>query len=490
MTDAWRIFLCLTACGLGFAVLQRVAGRKNPIPAGHILAILFGLYTACLFLLLTARPIMAALCALSLLTLLLTLNRAKEKALREPLIPADAYLLPLVFRYPHLYFPFLPIRVITASLAILALAFATLLLLEKPLPLIRTVNAAASLICAVLLFPAIIFLLRAGFFPTISARLLSIFPCSSDAARDAAHNGLMAPLLNHFVWAAAFTRSQPDFLRTPHIRPTASSFPESMEQTLADMENTPPDQLPHIILIQAESFCDIRKHVDEPLKNALTGFLPNWDDLKTLGRAFDPPENAYGAYTMRTEFAMLTGLHAGDLGPWAYNPYILAAKHPLWSLARHLEARGYNTLCVHPYHKDFFSREKIIPNLGFQRFLGLEELDYLKKFGPYTSDFALSNMVTTELTASEQSGRPLFCFIITMEAHGPWLPGRLTEEAMRDTLPELTADMCEQSLRMYLCHLRHMDMMFKIVAEENTKTERKERERKVWAYGDHMPGVA
>ncbi len=466
-------------------LLQRVASKNWPSTAGNTLAVITGLYPACLFLLLTARPFTAALLGLSLLGLLLVLNRAKEQALREPLIPADIWLLRQVFIYPHLYFPFLPMKGICTGFALVALIFAALLFLENPLPLLRNPDAAAALLCAVLLPPACLLLMRRGLLPAPADLLLRLCPPSHDAAKDAARNGLAAPLFTHPAWVGALERARPVFMRDHTLRPAAGRFPQSMEQMLTDLEAAPPDKLPHIVLIQAESFCDIRKYVAEPLKSELKDFLPNWDRLKAEGRAFDPPENAYGAYTMRTEFSMLTGLHAEDLGPWAFNPYLLAARQPLWSLARHLRGKGYASLCIHPYHKDFFDRDRAMPNLGFERFLGIAELDDLEKFGPYVSDKALGERILEEIATSETAGKPLFCFAITMEAHGPWLEGRLTDNEMAATLPDIYPKICDSELRMYLCHLRHMDSMFGIL------TEKVHAGKKIsaWAYGDHAPGL-
>jgi hypothetical protein len=56
--------------------------------------------------------------------------------------------------------------------------------------------------------------------------------------------------------------------------------------------------------------------------------------------------------------------------------------------------------------------------------------------------------------------RPLFCFAVTMEAHGPWLEGRLTQEEIARTLQGVDAGLFSPEMRLYLCHLRHMDGLF------------------------------
>jgi phosphoglycerol transferase MdoB-like AlkP superfamily enzyme len=249
--------------------------------------------------------------------------------------------------------------------------------------------------------------------------------------------------------------------------------------------STPPSARPHVVLVQAESFCDIREHLSGAPRDALRDFLPNWNRLRQAGRGLATPENAYGAYSMRTEFTMLAGLQPEVLGPWALNPYLLASRRPLWSLAWFFRDLGYESLCIHPYHKRFFSRDKVMPNLGFQRFLSIEELGEMERFGPYVSDAALGKRILEEL---EGARRPMFCFAVTMEAHGLWLEGRLTEKEIAETLLDIDVSLFSPEMRRYLCHLRHMDTLFGVLSDARNE-KCCERSVEVWAYGDHEPGI-
>jgi phosphoglycerol transferase MdoB-like AlkP superfamily enzyme len=274
-----------------------------------------------------------------------------------------------------------------------------------------------------------------------------------------------------------------DFLREHTIRPVSSRFAPAFERMLRATAATPTNTRPHVVLVQAESFCDIREHLSGAQREALRDFLPNWDRLQQSGRGLPTPKNAYGAYSMRTEFSMLSGLKPEALGPWALNPYILAARRPLWSLAWFFRDLGYETLCLHPYHKRFFGRDKVMPNLGFQRFLSVEELGAMEKFGPYVSDAALGRRIVEELEGAQ---RPVFCFVITMEAHGPWLHGRLTEQEIAETLEDVDVGLFDEEMRMYLCHIRHMDGLFGMLDGGCSMSG---HEVSVWAYGDHRPGI-
>ena len=460
---------------------DRKAAYSGPPLAGDFAAALVGVQIASLFLVVTGRPGMSALLALSLVTLLLALNRAKERVLREPLVLADAWLLPQVWKYPEMYIPFLPVKGILAATGGVVMCLGALMWAEAGIPYVGN-GALYGIVFMVAVIPVIgLILLRRLFFSDrIAQVLLHHLPVSHNAAADAARNGALAAALMHPVLAGRMERNKPDFMRDAFTRPEASRWPGGFEAMLREVEEKPLDECPHVLLIQAESFCDIREHLKGEQREALKDFLPNWDKLKAMGRTLPTPENAYGAYTMRTEFSKLTGLEMDELGAFAFNPYLLAARQPMWSLARFFRDKGYETVCMHPYHKGFFRRDKVMPNLGFERFLGIEELGELERFGPYVSDLALGERILREL---EASARPVFCFAITMEAHGPWTKGRFTEEEKNEMLILTTAK--EQhciALQMYLWHLKHLDLLF-----YNLLSKKLTRSSEIWPYGDHAP---
>ncbi|MDL2279901.1 LTA synthase family protein [Desulfovibrio sp. OttesenSCG-928-G11] len=312
--------------------------------------------------------------------------------------------------------------------------------------------------------------------------LLKQLPVSHDAAADAMRNGPLASAMMHPIFSGNVNGSEQDFLDDPKKMPQLSRWPEHFESFLAEIKISEPANRSHVLLIQAESFFDIREHLHGEQQQSLKDFLPNWDRLKSMGRTLPTPENAYGAYTMRTEFSVLTGLQMEDIGTFAHNPYLLAGRQPMWSLARLFQSRGYETLCLHPYYKGFFRRDKVMPNLGFSRFWGSEELKDLDRFGPYASDLALGEKILKEMALSPH---PLFCFAITMESHGPWSEQRLTNDEIANTLPDIPHGLFSRELITYLCHLRHMDQLFGLALDASPSG----RSVTTWCYGDHAPGI-
>ena len=76
---------------------------------------------------------------------------------------------------------------------------------------------------------------------------------------------------------------------------------------------------------------------------------------------------AWGANTMRAEFAVLTGVPESELGYDRFNPYYALARVPLESQVWRLRRAGYRTICLHPFDRRFFRRDLAMPALGFER---------------------------------------------------------------------------------------------------------------------------
>jgi phosphoglycerol transferase MdoB-like AlkP superfamily enzyme len=226
--------------------------------------------------------------------------------------------------------------------------------------------------------------------------------------------------------------------------------------------------MPHILLTQAESFCNIHR------------FAPGIEDdifphiLKAMsqGRHGRLELDWSGAYTMRTEFSILTGLDLRRLETFGFDPYLLAARHPVASLAHTLGKLGYRSICIHPYDPTFFNRNRVMRHFGFNQFIGQEAFSTADTNGPYVSDPSVLNMA---LDLMQDTSEPLFVFVITMEAHGPWLPDRFGANNAPET-----------PLTHYLRHLRSLDSG---VGNVLTRSQKLHRDMIFALYGDHVPSL-
>ena len=331
---------------------------------------------------LTARPLLSGGLAAGFCLWLLVADRTKRAALHEPLVFTDAGLLWQTVAHPRFYLPFVPPVVMTGGIGAGILALLVVLAFEPPMPLgpaARAVLLAVAAVLAALLLRPLVLLRGAA-----PAR---------DPAADAARFGPLATFALHARLASVERPAR----RAAH--PPVAAPP-------------PPDP-PHVLLLQLESFCD-------PARLGLGAPLPGWQAL--AARAIQRGTLAvpgFGANTMRTEFVVLTGLSDEALGLDRLNPYFRFARAPVASLAWALRGAGYRTACLHPFDPRFFGRDRVLPALGFERFVAAPDFAAAPREHGLVTDAALGARIAAEL---EASCGPAFLYAITVAAHAPW-PG-------------------------------------------------------------------
>lgn len=253
--------------------------------------------------------------------------------------------------------------------------------------------------------------------------------------------------------------------------------------------NTKPDVDPaDIIVIQGESYFDLRRlflQIPDNIKK-------DWPALTALekagvqtGRLSVP---AWGAYTMQTEFSFLSALPNSVLGIDKINPYMRLAQAPITTIASALRRAGYKTICLHPAKKEFFRRSDVIPNMGFDEFVGLEAFSQAPKYGKYISDDALADEIDNIVNSYKAlHNKPIFVFAITIESHGPWAPGRLAthldEEQLTGQNP--TGD---RAFALYQQHMENLLALYKRLTLNAGKAALSSP-RTVALYSDHMPAL-
>jgi hypothetical protein len=346
----------------------------------------------------SSRPVLSGGAVAGGLLFIAIAQFAKRATLRDGLVFTDGGLIWQVFAHPRFYLPFVPRPVLILGIALgIALAVAALIL-ESGIalqPLERGfILALAGLSFATTLRP--LFLLRGA-------------AMTREPARDAARFGPLACFALH-ARAAAKERA----CRQARHAPVPAALSLS-------------DPAPHLLLLQLESFCDPRRFgLAQPLlhKNRLADTALTQGSLAVA---------AFGANTMRTEFAVLTGLDEAALGLDRFNPYFRFARQNIMSLAWELRGAGYQTLCLHPFDPRFFGRNKVLPALGFARFDAAPAFEQAERVRGLVSDAALAHRLAADLAAATSPG---FWYVISVAAHGPWQgddPARTWAECMQAT---------------------------------------------------------
>jgi phosphoglycerol transferase MdoB-like AlkP superfamily enzyme len=454
------VALCLLV-GMWLGLRWSVGARWRPMRA---IPLDFGVMLLGwgLVLSLTARPLVAALSISGLAIGLMVVDQVKRAVLREPVVFADrAELLELV-RHPRLYLPFAGTGRVVCGAALIVGGFVGLLLLEPPLwPL----TPLPPILGIVLVLAAFMLPGRTRLLPRL-AQLYETMAPTRDPAGDAARFGLLGGFVVHATLARAERAGRQSGL-APQPRSRNRQAPSTERGT--------------IVLVQSESFFDVTR-----LHPAFAGtVLPNYvacrDSAMLAGRLAVP---CWGANTVRSEFAVLTGIDEARLGLDRFNPYAAFARTPLESLAWRAKAAGWRTVCVHPFDLSFYGRTKVLPHLGFDTLIGPAAFTQAARGGVYVADVALAERVAAEL---EQTSGGLLVFAITMEGHGPWDSG-----AERLALPPALADVAEgAALSRYLFRQRAADQALPILTQAlQRRSGQPGAGRGVLAfYGDHQPSL-
>ncbi len=429
------------------AALPRARRQMN---VGHAVSLVLALSLYAAFAALTARPVLALGLTLGASALLWAVNRLKMAVLHEPLVFSDVFLLGQVYRHPQLYVAHAPSgpRLYAALWTVVLVAIMAL----EPKNISLTPPSRVGLGLLALLPWVMLVAMLTGKARRVTNTILAAHDPGFDPNLDAARfTPLGAALLHALHHTRRLHNGMEDLLAATRIPAHA---------------RTGTERKPHVLLVQAESFCDIRRFAPE----AGDDLFPNILRAMSQGRHGRLELDWSGAYTMRTEFSVLTGLDIRELETFGFDPYILAARRPIPSLAHALRKQGYRSICLHPYDPTFFQRDLVMRNLGFEQFLGLEHFSPADTNGPYVSDPCVLNAA---LDLLQHASEPLFVFVITMEAHGPWLPGRF-------------ADHVDTPLAHYLRHLRSLDAGVETVLRQGRELD---RDLLFTLYGDHVPSL-
>ncbi|TVU71296.1 LTA synthase family protein [Cobetia crustatorum] len=427
----------------------------------------------------TQRPWFSVVVVNALWLVVLQVSHTKYVSLREPFLSQDFEYFTDAIKHPRLYIPFFGIGLTIAAISAGALAIGLGLWLEPALSASQyAVTAGAS----------------AWLMPLISV-LIASSTLSYAMGSKLAPKVILAPEFDlHELGMVAYLLAYARLARRP-LTPThdpLQAAQREVENTLtAVLQATREDGvevtdksafLPHVVSVQSESFFDARRiypqvrddllpHLDRCHFAALAQGLP-------CGRLAVP---AWGANTVRTETAFLTGLTPEQLGVHQFNPYHQLAKRAVPNLAASYKALGYRTLCIHPYPGSFYLRNQVLKQLGFDEFLDIAHFSSADKCGQYISDAAVAAKVEDCLLNAGDA--PLFIQVITMENHGPLHLETLDDVRLADWYEGELPENCRE-LGIYLRHLVNADAM---IDQLSTALSRLPRGGLLCFYGDHVP---
>lgn len=384
--------------------------------------------------------------SLFLIVLLFAGNALKQKLLGEVLLFSDVFLAGHALRFPRLYFGYVP-KWVWAVIAVLAIAIGTEIAKEPAYSNLRMLGLTLfvlSALAAVIVFRRL--LARSdGFLQTNRPS----FRAQVDAERFTPFGAALVHVVSHLTHAGDI---RDRFDLNLHPRTDRNETQNTHTKTTGPLR--------HFVLIQAESYCPVSKLLNRP---STTPVIDSFLEKDPSGQLL---LDWRGAYTMRTEFSVLTGIETTALDSYAFDPYQLARRIPMDSLARDFKAMGYDTIAWHPNDGRFFDRFAVMPHLGFSSLMDISAFADLPKAGHNVGDKALLEKAAAFLATCT---RPTFLFIVTIEAHGPW------------------SGNAQKQLAEYEAHLANLDQGVDILTRSLAKTNPGST---VALYGDHLPSLS
>ena len=405
----------------------------------------------CLEMMLFKRPWFAMGNVLAIQLLLVLVNNAKYHAMREPFLVHDFEYFTDAIKHPRLYLPFFGVfKTILALCVFLGVLAAGIALEPSVLGVASGTFWLGAWLSGLLVSVMLLW---------IGLRLNRL-PVTLNPSVDFLAMGQVT-----FLWLYAVA----------HFKHQVSTPECAWAEVVSNIAAV--DSLPDIVAVQSESFFDARQDYNVIDKEVLSGFDRICSESVNTGRLSVP---AWGANTIRTESAFLTGRSADDLGIHQFSPYRHFIKHRQVTIAHQLKSLGYKTVCVHPYPASFYMREKLYPELGFDHFVDISDFNESQKVGQYIGDMAVANYVKSLLRGDEQ---PVFVFVITMENHGPLHLEKANEADKEAFYKEHQPENCED-LTVYLRHIRQADRMIDALRDHLAVSPR--GGMLCW-YGDHVP---
>jgi hypothetical protein len=395
---------------------------------------------------LTHRPNFSACVAVALVGLLAGVSNAKFASLREPFVFSDLSLFSQLFSHPRLYLPFLSAKTV-AAIAVGVLAVVAGFVIDTPIDNIAVTALLAAALCLASAY--------------VLAKRVSL---ALDANEDQRRHGFFAVFVAYLLNG---------------LRPATFRAFERAIATSAFTNEQLPSSCPDVIVIQSESFFDIRRAAPQINSELYKHYDAVVSESVQHGALSVP---AWGANTMRTEFSMLTGMPSEKLGYARFYPYAFI-RRACPSLAGWFRRAGYKTLAIHPYYADFFGRDRVFPLMHFDRFQDIEAFADAPRAGPYVADDALAERIIAELDTPRE--HPAFIFTMTMENHGP-LHLETVEKGEAARWHDLGDANDWRDLTAYLRHIANADAM---IGKLINHLKARRRDTVLCFYGDHVPAL-
>lgn len=187
----------------------------------------------------------------------------------------------------------------------------------------------------------------------------------------------------------------------------------SLDSKLSNGNSQQTEKPTNIIVIMNESFSDMSVHHSF---NTNQDYMPYFKTLCENTISGTVHSSVYGGKTPNSEWEFLTN---NSMSSFSYGsiPYQQFIRSNTYSLATTLKSQGYNTYALHTWHKAGYRRSSVYPLIGFNSFLGLEDVeDEIEYIRNYPSDLSTYKQLI-KLFENKDENELFFNFTVTMQNH-------------------------------------------------------------------------
>ncbi|OXM15851.1 LTA synthase family protein [Paenibacillus herberti] len=395
----------------------------------------------------------------------------KMKATGEPLYPWDLLQLKNASEMASMARDmFSPVMIILTLLVLFGLGLLIFKLPKLRFPLAWRVVLAVFSISAVAMFVQV----AGGKYPTLLNKL-SYENIFWDQKANYRYNG--------FVIAFASNMNQeiiakPEGYSEGAVREIAERYSAMPDQSAA----ASPAEQPNIVFVMNEAFFDVTRMKDYKLSEDPIPFVHDATAKQPSGYVLSPE---FGGSTANVEFEALTGLSMSFLFdgsvPFQQN---LTSQTDLPSIVSILINKGYQALALHPYDKTFYSRNRVYPMLGFERFTGQEDMKNKDWLGSrsYVSDMSAMKEAVSQL--QEAGDKPTFLHLVTMQNHYPYTNKEI--HGGNTISAEGVNSAYEDQVETYAEGIKHTDGALSYLYQSIQDLD---RPTLLVLWGDHLPGL-
>ena len=202
------------------------------------------------------------------------------------------------------------------------------------------------------------------------------------------------------------------------VEDTSGADDDDAKDDAGDDKKNTPSQKPNIIAIMNESFSDLMAVGDMEVTKDYMPFFRKLKENTIKGYTYS---SVFGGNTANSEFEFLTGNTMAFL-PDNSVPYQLFLRNKTAGLTYTLADQGYGPLyALHPYYQTGYSRYKIYPLMGFDRFYTSDDFSvFTDTVNYHITDQEDYDKIIELYEESQDDDSPFYLFNVTMQNHGSY----------------------------------------------------------------------